>query len=382
MKFFILPILVILISTSTSFASMKMRQCQQMANWINKNGVSEYPMYTVTGISCIPVGREAKLLYGVTVNSKMREELLDATENEKHSSRVRKRICTTPAMKELWQNFLIGQNYYDESGVLLKQLTVDKNVCRQEIAAINTKKNRSTNEEEIIEPDNRLKQASSGSGFAVSNDGILVTNNHVVDGCGEVKVHTKDRVVKASVISADKQNDIALIKGEFIPEYVFPVLNKNPVLLQEVYVAGYPFGKSLSSSVKVTKGIVSSLSGMGNNYSQIQIDAAIQPGNSGGPILDESGNVVGVAVSKLDVKQIIENFGAIPENINFGIKSSVVLNMLGGNNIQLVDVIKSEKSKSKVADKITKGTFFLSCWMTTAQIQKMRTKKAMFEDIK
>ena len=56
--------------------------------------------------------------------------------------------------------------------------------------------------------------------------------------------------------------------------------------------------------------------------------------------------------------------------------------MLGGNNIQLVDVIKVEKPKSEVADKITKGTFFLSCWMTTAQIQKMRTKKAMFEDIK
>ena len=143
MKFFILPILVILISTSTSFASMKMRQCKQMANWINKNGVFEYPEYTVTGVSCVPVGREAQLLYGVTVKSKMREKLLDATENENHSSRVRKKICTTPAMKELWQNFFIGQNYYDESGVLLKQLTVDKNVCRQEIAAINTKKNRS-----------------------------------------------------------------------------------------------------------------------------------------------------------------------------------------------------------------------------------------------
>ena len=72
-------------------------------------------------------------------------------------------------------------------------------------------------------------------------------------------------------------------------------------------MAGFPFGDAISSSIKFTQGIVSSMSGIGDNYSQIQIDAAIQPGNSGGPIVDELGNVIAVAVSKLDLKNVLED---------------------------------------------------------------------------
>ena len=79
--------------------------------------------------------------------------------------------------------------------------------------------------------------------------------------------------------------------------------------MQEIYVAGYPFGGQVSSSIQVTKGIVSSLAGIANNISNIQIDAALQPGNSGGPILDEQGNVIGVAVAKLDLEGVVENWG-------------------------------------------------------------------------
>ena len=74
--------------------------------------------------------------------------------------------------------------------------------------------------------------------------------------------------------------------------------------MQEIFVAGYPFGKEISSSVKITKGIISSLTGMGNNFSNIQIDAALQPGKSGDPVFDAKGNVVDVAVTKLDLKKL------------------------------------------------------------------------------
>ena len=97
-----------------------------------------------------------------------------------------------------------------------------------------------------------------------------------------------------------------------MPKTVFSVRNKNPQLLQEIYVAGYPFGNAVSSSVKVTKGIVSSLSGIGDNFSQIQIDAALQPGNSGGPILDDSGQVIGVAVAKLDLETSLRVLASYP----------------------------------------------------------------------
>ena len=75
--------------------------------------------------------------------------------------------------------------------------------------------------------------------------------------------------------------------------------------LQDIIVAGFPFGDRVSSTLKFTKGIVSSVAGLGNNYSEIQIDAALQPGNSGGPIIDNYGNVIAVAVSKLDMKKIL-----------------------------------------------------------------------------
>ena len=151
--------------------------------------------------------------------------------------------------------------------------------------------------------------------------------------------------------------------------------------MQDIFVAGYPFGKRISASVKVTKGIVSSLTGIGNNFSNIQIDAALQPGNSGGPIINDRGNVIGVAVAKLDVKYIVKKFGVIPENTNFGIKSSVVMNLLQGNSVSVSRPNTGKLGKSKLGRMISVATYYLSCWMTMAQIERMRTKKVIFRDI-
>ena len=222
--------------------------------------------------------------------------------------------------------------------------------------------------------------ASSGSGFAVSADGYVITNNHVIEGCKEVVVHTKSKDVTMRVITYDPQNDLALLKGDFRPSRVFALSSSRPELLQDVYVAGYPFGKAISTSVKVTKGIISSLTGIGNNSSNIQIDAALQSGNSGGPIIDEMGNVVGVAVSKLDAKYMFENFGSIPENTNFGIKSSTVRNILDSNDVNNPSPNQSTISKSLLGKMISNGTYYISCWMTMAQVEKLRTKKVLFEN--
>ena len=113
----------------------------------------------------------------------------------------------------------------------------------------------------------------------------------------------------------------------------------------------------------------------------MQIDAALQAGNSGGPILDEAGNVVGVAVAKLDVARSIEEFGAIPDDINFGIKSSVLKNFLDANGIETLKASTSAISRTELGKKITDGTLFLSCLMTYAQIEKLRAEKVMFSDL-
>ena len=228
----------------------------------------------------------------------------------------------------------------------------------------------------------QLISASSGSGFSVSENGYIMTNQHVIDGCQELFVHSSGNKYPATVITFDTRNDLALLKTDLQPSTVFPLAEDRPELLQDIYVAGYPFGMNISSSVKVTKGIISSLTGIGNNFSEIQIDAALQSGNSGGPILDANGNVVGVAVAKLDVKYALENFGAIPEDTNFGIKANVVESILDSNNVTRPVANKTPISKSELGRRIMDGTFYISCWMTLAQIENLKTKKVMFEDLK
>ena len=127
--------------------------------------------------------------------------------------------------------------------------------------------------------------------------------------------------------------------------------------------------------------IISSLTGIGNNYSNIQIDAALQPGNSGGPILDDKGNVVGVAVARLDKIKTLKKFGSLPENTNFGIKTSVVRSILESSNVSFPRANRSSISKTKLGKMISDVTYYLSRWMTTAQIEKMRSKKVIFQNL-
>ena len=96
--------------------------------------------------------------------------------------------------------------------------------------------------------------------------------------------------------------------------------------------------------------------------------------------MDDLGNVVGVAVSKLDAKYMFDNFGSIPENTNFGIKSSAVRNILDSNNVNNPSANQSTISKSILGKMISNGTYYISCWMTMAQVEKLRTKKVMFEN--
>ncbi len=230
-----------------------------------------------------------------------------------------------------------------------------------------------------IDP-NEILNAASGTGFYVSNEGHIITNHHVIDGCSEVKAHAEGKSMTATILAEDASNDLALLKISQKPPHVFAFSKENPYPLQNIIVAGFPFGDAVSSSLKFTTGVVSSLAGIGNNYSQMQIDAAIQPGNSGGPIIDELGNIVGVAVAKLDVDKVYEDFGVIPENTNFGIKGSIAKILLQSFNIPLKAPNTKEIPKSELSKITSKGTLHLSCWMTAAQIEAMQSQKAMFEN--
>ena len=117
-----------------------------------------------------------------------------------------------------------------------------------------------------------------------------------------------------------------------------------------------------SVSVKVTKGIVSSDRGYGNNLNQFQIDAAVQQGNSGGPIYDEYGNIIGIVVSQLNKIKFARNTGTMPENVNFGIKSSTIRQFL--NSSGLVSRYSSKKYKittEKLAEIAKRQSLMIIC---------------------
>ncbi|MDG2355255.1 MAG: trypsin-like peptidase domain-containing protein [Paracoccaceae bacterium] len=230
--------------------------------------------------------------------------------------------------------------------------------------------------------DDQIVQAASGSGFYVSKDGYILTNHHVIDGCKEVKILSRGNKLNSNIIAYDQTNDLALLKVDIKPEVFLNISKDSAELTEDIFVAGFPFGDDFSASVKVTKGIVSALTGIGNNYSEIQIDAAIQPGNSGGPILNEFGNVVGIAVAALDKQYVMENYEVLPENINFGVKSSVAINLLNANDVSFGKQSNTQLKRKELGEKIRKSTLYISCEMTIAQIKEMQTKKVMFEKYK
>ena len=198
------------------------------------------------------------------------------------------------------------------------------------------------------------KPITSGSGFFISRSGEVLTNQHIVRDCKKVTIgHNMRNQVVSGILETDRKNDLALLKvsslKKFAPETksliqklgieILPfapqgLLRSQDVKLgEDILVAGYPYGEFFSDTIKVTKGIVSSGEGMGGDDGQFQIDAAAQPGNSGGPIYDGSGNIVGVVISQLNKMKFAKHSGSIPENVNFGIKASTVRQFLRASGV-------------------------------------------------
>ena len=159
--------------------------------------------------------------------------------------------------------------------------------------------------------------------------------------------------VTADILETDRRNDLALLKisslkmasvetrsliqklgVKIVPLASDGLLRSEDVDLgEDVLVAGYPYGEIFSNSIKVTKGIVSANKGLGDDSGQFQVDAAVQPGNSGGPIYDENGNIVGVVISQLNKMKFAKQSGSMPENVNFGIKASTVRQFLSSSGL-------------------------------------------------
>ena len=175
---------------------------------------------------------------------------------------------------------------------------------------------------------------SSGTGVFVTGEGHLVTNAHVVKDCADIRVNVgQGGFEPAKLIAKDPTNDLALLKVDAKPARV-GALRSGVRLGEAVEAFGYPLSEILATSGNFTLGNVTALAGLGDDSRYFQISAPIQPGNSGGPLLDENGNLVGIVTAKLNFLSEIKEQGDIPQNVNFAIKASVAANFLQDNAIK------------------------------------------------
>ena len=191
------------------------------------------------------------------------------------------------------------------------------------------------NPKTVIEgtPVSKTEKSSQGTGFFVSENGHILTNHHVIDGCTKVDV---TRVglppAQARVVASDKTNDLAILSSDIRSSDV-PNLSVRTRIGDNVYVYGFPLSGLLATTGNFTIGNVTATAGLADDTRMLQISAPVQPGNSGGPLVDQYGNVVGVIVSKLNALKLASVTNDVSQNVNFAIKSTIAINFLEANGI-------------------------------------------------
>ena len=180
-----------------------------------------------------------------------------------------------------------------------------------------------------IDPNDKIWRGN-GSGIIISSTGYIVTNNHVIDNRNEIEVefviNGQSNKYNSKLIIKDEVNDLAIIKiidenFNKIENINYNLKTKTSEVGTKVYAFGYPKALNLmGKEIKVTDGIISSKSGFRGDITTYQITAPIQGGNSGGPLFDEDGNLIGINSAKLSDKSI--------DNVAYSIKSNYILNLI------------------------------------------------------
>jgi S1-C subfamily serine protease len=173
-----------------------------------------------------------------------------------------------------------------------------------------------------------------GTGFFVTKDGYLLTNFHVVKGAARVEVQYKSHApVKADIVETDEHADLALLKVDgtgFSPLAIARTANVD--LGDEVFTIGFPNIEMQGFEPKYTDGKISSLDGIQDDTTEYQISVPVQPGNSGGPLCNEKGEVVGIVVARLNDMAALRETGAVPQNVNYAVKAKHALRLLQSVN--------------------------------------------------
>ena len=197
------------------------------------------------------------------------------------------------------------------------------------------------------------KVGSSGSAFFINNKGNIITNNHVVNRCeGPIKIFYNKKEYNAKVLAKDGTLDLAVLSVDTKPNQYLKLSKKSADKLDKVVAAGYPLGYKISDELKLTAGIVSATKGWNDNINEFQIDAALNPGNSGGPLVNDAGNLFGVAVAGLKDRQ----------NLNFAVKSKAVKDFLDANKVNYSTAsVEFDMDNKKRLKLLEDSTVFIYC---------------------
>ncbi len=198
---------------------------------------------------------------------------------------------------------------------------------------------------------------SMGTGFFIAPEGYIATCYHVVGKSRDIQVRDSlGRMYKGSIALTDVANDLAVIKVDIATNAALPMRRSSDVRKGDsVFTVGYPNIDMQGTDAKVTQGIISSIAGIQGEPNSFQISVSVQPGNSGGPLLDSSGAVIGIVSAKLAQMNALKMSGALPENVNYAVKSNYLLELLatapafGGKVIGATQKATTEKFSSVVA---------------------------------
>jgi TPR repeat protein len=205
---------------------------------------------------------------------------------------------------------------------------------------------------------------ATGTGFIVGRDGTVLTNAHVVESCRSISVTPADgQAIAASVVAKTAGDDLAALKTDLRPDEVARFRADRPLRSgDEVVVIGFPLSSLLSREANITAGVISAMAGLRGDARHYQITAPVQKGNSGGPLADMSGTVVGVVSSKLNAMKIAGQTGDLPQNINFAIKAEIARRFLDDNAIRYETAAAGPVgSAADVGERIKQVTVFIQC---------------------
>ena len=175
---------------------------------------------------------------------------------------------------------------------------------------------------------------ATGTGFLFSSSDYVITSYHVVHGSKSISVRlTNGERIDATIAIKDTNNDIAILKLSKPPtsrQNIITLGDSTSVKTGDrVFTYGFPLVDLLGhQEPRYSEGFINSLSGMSNDPRLFQVSIPIQPGNSGGPVFNEKGELIGIATSSIDTEQTKKVFGAIPQNVNFAIKSAYINSLL------------------------------------------------------